>query len=712
MSITKDIIRFLKNGPRSEKRLRADTGAPPKKLSKAIKSLLAEQKIVSIPGGYKLAGKTGVKTGKKPFAPAAQDLKGSIPSKIVKLGASFGFAAPLDESGDIFVPGRALSGAMPGDVVAIKLFERPRVAGSREGEVLAVTEPITSVVGLVEYQNGRLFVRADNAKDTLLKIKKGAENGAKPGDKVAVEFVQRAAHHDDHRVRVVMKFGSSESAKDCTKAILYGAGVQKKFEAKVEEAAAYVSATGIKAEDFEKRKDLRRQPIFTIDSASTKDIDDAVSATRLKSGYTLQVHIADVSHYVLPKSTLDEEALHRGTSVYYADSVAPMLPKALSNGICSLNPMEDRLAFSCLMKLDENGNMIGYEFKKSVIKSRVKGVYAEINEILDGRMTPELEQKYEKVLASIEILWEIYQKLSALRAERGSMEIESEEAKLLIDEKGICVGVEKRTRGEAERMIEEFMLMANTAAARLAKEKKIPFLYRVHESPAQDRIDNLKNALAAAGVSAHFEGNVPTQKELAAILDETRGKPLERFVHTAVLRSMAKAKYEPVPKGHFGLALADYAHFTSPIRRYPDLAIHRILSDLANGVPAAELRRRYEGFAQTASQISSEKELTAQRVERDCDDCYKAEYMRGFIGDTFAGVISSVMQFGIYVELENTVEGLIHVSHLSSDHMDLVEGISLTDPIMGKSYRIGDAVKVKVISVNVSQGNVDFDLAE
>lgn len=706
MSTEKDVMRALKGGPQTEKQLKTATGATTKRLGKALKTLRGQGRVVVQKGRYTLSAMEMVQTRAKKAAKQAE----GIASKIVKLGRSFGFAEPLDGSGDVFIPGHALMGAMPGDEVLVHLYAKPRMAGTREGEVLQVTEENNRVVGTVENREGRLYLLPDNAPEVPIAIKRSGENGVLHGEKVAGVIVERGRGHVEHRAQIVLRFGSADSAAECAKAILYAAGIEKNFSQEVKVQAKRLAMMEITPEIAAQREDLRGEVIFTIDSDSTKDIDDAISTKRVGKGYEVGVHIADVSYYVQPHTPLDKEALRRGTSVYYADSVIPMLPKQLSNGICSLNPNEDRLAFSCIIRLDANAKLTDFRFSKTMIRSRLKGVYEEINKLFAGSKAKTLAAKYGEVGESLAIMREVYGKLAILRRQRGNMEIESEEPKLVLDEEGKCVGVEKRERGEAEKLIEEFMLLANTAAATLAKDMDVPFVYRVHEKPMEDKVEGLKTMLAAAGVPFRFKGDVPTQKELGQLLDESRGTALEVFVHNAVLRSMAKAKYEPAPKGHYGLALADYAHFTSPIRRYPDLAIHRILSDVVHNVPKAELRKKYKNFAQVASLRSSETELAAQRAERDIDDCYKAEYMRQFLGEEFEGVIGSVMQFGIYVQLPNTIEGMVHISRLPEEGLRLVEGVSLTNPASGYGYKIGDSVRVKLVGVDVAQGHIDFDL--
>lgn len=695
MSIKAKVLKEIEKKPRRLKELKAKLGND-KKVAKAVDELFHDRLISCRQGIYTVA------SAKQEHA---------IQCTLVKLGRSFGFAKPEDGSLDVFIPGSLLLGAMPGDTVMVAISEHPRVAGSVEGEVVAIVNENNRFVGTVDIINGRMCLVPDNCAQTPLQIKKSADGGAKKGEKAAAEILERGNSHDEHRVGIAMRFGSSDEAAQCAKAILYGAGINRSFPPSVKAEAKKLEDAKIGSFGAE-RTDLRADAIFTIDSASTKDIDDAISISKNKNGYTLGVHIADVSNYVKPNSALDKEAFSRATSVYYADSVVPMLPRQLSNGICSLNENEDRFAFSCLMDIDDKGEITGYEFKKTVIRSRVKGVYTEINSIFDGTASGEITAKYAEVAASLPVMHELYEKLALLRSKRGSMDIESNEAKLVIDENGKCVGVIKRERGESEQMIEEFMLLANSCAANYASKLKIPFVYRVHENPDPERIAKLKSALTAAGVDYHFEKEQPSVLELSALLEVTRGTPIERFVHTNILRSMAKAKYEPQPKGHFGLALLDYAHFTSPIRRYPDLAIHRILSDVTAGISPDDISAKYAEFAGEACTQSSDREVAAMKAERDIDDCYKAEFMQQYIGDEFEGVISSVTSLGIYVELANTVEGLIRSSSLSEKPLTLTEGVCLKDTLTGKSWRLGGTIRVKLTAVDVNKGNVDFEPAE
>ena len=630
------------------------------------------------------------------------------PCVLVKLAETFGFAKRDDGKGDVFVPGRSLKGAMPGDKILVKLFDRPRVPGSMEGEVTAITEPNDQLVGtLLMLPGGRLAISPDRCPAVLIALRRGGTGGAKAGEKVAAAITKRGDRHSDHLAAVTVRFGSAESARQCAKAILFSHDVNPVFPDDVQAEAGAIP-TGIAESEAAHRLDLRGEPIFTIDSAETKDIDDAVSLKATENGFELGVHIADVSYYVRPGTRLDEEAFARATSVYYASSVAPMLPKELSNGVCSLNEGEDRLAFSCLMKLDKQGRLQSYRFAKTLIRSRVKGVYKEINALLAGQAEECVALRYREVASQFAAMEQLYKKRVALREARSGMELETKEGKLILNDAGVCVGVECRERGLSECMIEEFMLLANECAANLGRTEKLPFVYRVHEEPDPDKVSTLVQMLAACGIAAKFKKAVPTQRELGLILDEVRGSKLETAVNTAVLRSMQKADYQPEPKGHFGLALEDYAHFTSPIRRYPDLSIHRIMSDWLAGVRGEELRRRYEKFAADASRQSSERELNALQTEREAEDCYKAEYLKSHLGEEFEGRVSGVTAKGLFVMLENTVEGFLPARLLCRGEPVLAEGVRLSDPLTGRTWMLGDAVRITVAKADVPSGKIDF----
>ena len=632
--------------------------------------------------------------------------------KVVKLGKNFAFVMLEDGTSDIFIPGRFTKGAMPGDDVLVEKFEHPRVEGSDEGAILAILTEKNDLVGTVRRVEGRLRFVPDDCPAITMPLARDCEGGAKDGDKVAVEILNRGSRQEDHRVGVAMRFGSSDEAKRCAKALLYAKDIRTRFPDKVRDEAKKFEGAEVSEKDCEGRMDLRALPIFTIDSAETKDIDDAISLTRTSDGsFELGVHIADVSNYVRPGTELDNEAFSRATSVYYADQVVPMLPKALSNGICSLNENELRLAFSCLMRLDKEGNLTDYRFVKSIIRSRVKGVYSEINALLAGNADAEIKAKYADVIDQLPAMKELYGHRARLRRERGCMDIESGEVKLILDENGRCIDVKKRTSGESESMIEEFMLLANQCAAHFARVKQIPFVYRVHEEPNAEKLERLHALLQACGINDHFAKDVPTPKELSAILEGVRGTPYEQIINTGMLRCMSKALYEEKPKGHYGLVLKDYAHFTSPIRRYPDLAIHRIMTDLLKGTEKETMILRYTDFAERASKQSSEREVIAMQIERKAEDCYKAEYARRHLGECYEGTISGVTQRGLFIELDNGVEGFVPASSLTPSGTSLTEGVRLTDPASGKTWSLGDRMMITIVRADVNLGKIDFEVA-
>ena len=634
---------------------------------------------------------------------------GYFKATVKRISKTFGFIEKDEDQTEVFIPGKFLMGAMPGDKVIANLI--PSRTGKPEGEVISIVETAdATITGVLDQEYRELFIIPDTMSKTAVRVVEN-ECGAKPGDKVIARIIARGTSHSAHKAAIVSTFGSSEKASSCAMALLKVSGISIEFPEDAAAEAKKLSEDGIRPEDLKKRLDLRDEIIFTIDSAESKDLDDAISIARTDTGYQLGVHIADVSHYVKGNSPLDKEALVRGTSVYYADRVVPMLPKELSNGICSLNPGEDRLAFSCLIDLDKQAKIKGYKFHKTVIRSAVKGVYKEINTILDGTATDETKQKYARVSDNIFIMNELADILMENRDKRGAPSLETSESKLIINENDICVDVVPRTRGKSEMIIEEFMLLANQCAANLARTSKIPFVYRIHEDPSLEKLADMKDFLTRMNIEfPHFSEVKPAH--FAEILKNNRDSEKFPVINNILLRSMAKAKYAPDPVGHFGLALEDYSHFTSPIRRYPDLAIHRILTDLVSGCDAEWLTKRYQSFVTNASERSTSTEITAVKIERDCEACYMAEYMKAHLGEEFEGIISSVTDFGFYVELDNTVEGLVHINTLEDDTYEYDGLVSLKGERSGKVFALGDKVKVQCTASNVNSGNIDFSIVK
>ncbi len=630
--------------------------------------------------------------------------------KVVRINRTFGFVQDLETGVDYFVAGKYLMGAMPGDIVKVRVFKGK--GESLEGEVTAVEqENYSRFMGEIVNEFGQLRI----VPDTMCKSSMSFDNPQglelHEGDKVIAEITHRGKRHSEHSCVITASYGSSMRASSCALCVVEINGLTPVFPPQVIMEARNVSDYSRIDKEIPKRLDLRDLPIFTIDGADTKDIDDAISVTRTKNGYELGVHIADVSHYVLPKSELDNEAFKRGTSVYYANRVIPMLPKELSNGICSLNPGEDRLAFSCIAQLDKQGHITSYKFAKTVIRSRVKGVYSEINEMLEGYNSRSNSVKYQQVADQLPVMLELADILKATRLERGCPELETAEGKLIIDENDRCVDVVPRTRGRSEEMIEDFMLVANECAARFGFDKKLPFVYRIHEEPSEEKTEGFKQALVQLNIQYKI-GQHTTPGDIAAILKQVKDTPLAPIVNSIALRSMSKAKYSTEPVGHFGLVLDDYAHFTSPIRRYPDLAIHRIMSDYLSGEKTEDIARKYSKFSYAAADQATKTEITAMEVERSCEDCYKAEYMLCHVNEEFDGIITGVTDFGVFVGLENTCEGLLHIDQMQEGLYKSDEMISLKNNSTGQTYTLGDKIRVKVMGSNVNSGKIDFTLAD
>lgn len=636
---------------------------------------------------------------------------GYIVGEIISVTGKFGFAKVKSETDETqyFIPGRALKGAMVGDTAVLKPIKSR--GQSPEAEVVEISRYGKGYfTGVVQIHKGTAYVLPDEIGIPFI-VAKGGLLRAEDGEKVLAKVCKRGKRHYHHKAEVIRRYGDCKSAPICALAVLDVNDIDTEFNDEVEMQAEKIASMQISEKDLSYRLDLRDDIIFTIDSADSKDLDDAVSIEKTSIGYILGVHIADVSHYVREKTPLDNEAFLRGTSIYYADKVIPMLPKLISNGICSLNPNEDRLTFSAIIDLDFSGKIIGYRFAKSVIKSRVKGVYSEINSILNNTATSEIKSKYEGLIPTINLMEELADILSKRRFGRGALNLDTTESKIITDENGDVLDILPRERGKSERIIEEFMLTANEAAANFAKQKQIPFVYRIHENPSLDKIAGLCEVLAKLGINTARLSKGATSHALAEILQEVEDTDIEPIVNNQILRSMAKAKYCDEGKGHFGLKLDDYCHFTSPIRRYPDLAIHRILSSLVSDMPIQKMKKRYEAFAKSASSKSTECELRAMKVERDCEDIYKAAYISKYLGEEFFGVISSVAPQGIYVELPNTVEGLVRLSDLPDGNYDLIEGVRYKNTNTGDVYRVGDKVKISVVKADVASGKIDFALA-
>jgi ribonuclease R len=651
-------------------------------LKPALNDLSRKGLINQSKGGWRLAGQNSF-----------------FKAEVMRVFKAHGFIKDPKTGEEFFVPGKKLLGSVPGDTVIARVTNRERGEGLSSGaEVILVEEQSRNVLtGMIVSEGGTLLLLPDNFSSEPIVIK--SYSGFKPreGDKVSFSLRERGERHSEHTADITSIYGNASSARVCVNAYIDEKNIPVEFSKEARDEAKKLAESEIKPGD---RLDLRDEIIFTIDGADTKDIDDAISVEKTEKGYKLGVHIADVSHYVRKNSPLDKDALERGTSVYIADMVIPMLPKDLSNGICSLNPKTERLAFSCLMELNLSGEIIAFKFAKTIIKSRLQGVYSEINEILAGGTN----EKYAEVLTSLSLMHELALKLQQNRKDRGAPFIETSETKIVCDEAGRCIDVQKRESGVSENIIEEFMLAANNCAAKTAMDAAIPFVYRIHEAPTVEKLDALRETLSVIGAEYVLKGRGAS--DLAGIIEKARGTDKAGVINTLVLRAMMKAKYSDEPLGHFGLVMKEYAHFTSPIRRYPDLIIHRILSDYVQNNDKAGVKKRFGKFVHEAGIKSSHAELRAVNAERDCEKFFMAEYMAEHVGGEFDGIISGVTQSGFFVMLANTVEGRVSGESLGVCATD--DTISLTEQLSGKRYALGDKVRVRCEGANVALGMIDF----
>ena len=633
---------------------------------------------------------------------------GEVAATIVSLSERFAFARPSLGGEDVFIPGNALKGAFVGDEVT--LYQLKKESRGPSGKVSRIVRRGTgTVTGTVHLNERGSFVTPDGAIRYNFEISPGNLHGAKDGDKVKIIPIQDGAG-EWRAAKVDSIFGRGDRARVCADAIVERCGIPSVFPKEVLEEAERIAQSRITEEDYRSRLDLRDEPIFTIDSAEAKDLDDAISVQRtLDGGYTLGVHIADVSHYIKAGSAIDQEAYRRGTSVYFADRVIPMLPEAISNGVCSLNAGTDKLAFSALMDFDANGEMTDFIFRKTIISSKVRGVYSEVNEILGGTAKPALLAKYEPGMESLAAAKELADRLKRRGEARGEMDLSSDEIKFVLDENGVCIDLLPRKSGMAEELIEQMMVAANIAAAKAALTAGLPFLYRVHGKPSPERVDELSDLLDKLGVPCkELKKGDPTAKDFSTVLDRARGGPREVVVNQRILRTMEKARYLDREIGHFGLALAEYSHFTSPIRRYPDALIHRILSGLAAGEEQEAIKKKYQSFVSDAARQSSQTEIRAVTGERAAEDCYVAEYMKAHLGEKHVGVIDGVTPHGVFVKLPNNAEGFVSLTEFVNADFEFDGQISQRDLRSGRVLMVGEELPIIVSGADVATGRVDF----
>lgn len=608
-----------------------------------------------------------------------------------------------------------MHGAMNGDEVEIDLIPEYLWRDSPEAIITKVLHRnTTEVVGTFDKSKKFGFVIPESKKQKEdIFIRKKDFSGAKKGDKVVVQIIRYPDQHNSAEGRISEIISRAGQPGGDIKAIARTYDMRETFPSRANAEAKAMKRQGVRQEDIQNRKDLRGKHIFTIDGADSKDFDDAVSLDMLPNGnYMLGVHIADVSHYVKEDGPLDKEALKRGTSVYLLNQVIPMLPKALSNDICSLNPYEDRLTLSVDMELTPEGTMVNHEIYESVIRSAARFVYDDVSDLLeDGKW--QLSKKYEPFQDDLLAMHKLAVKLEEKRRERGSIDFDLDESEIRLNDKGIPVSVEIAQRRSANKMIEEFMLLANETVAEHFYWMEVPFLYRVHEKPETEKLEKLKIFLRSFGIMLRGNRSSIHPRAISSILEQVKGKTCENVVSSVTLRSMQKAYYSTSCEGHFGLALKYYCHFTSPIRRYPDLMIHRIIKEVLHHGVDGKLTKHFAKAAAEAADISSAAERKAIEAEREVEKMKKAEYMSYHIGEVFDGIISGVTGFGLYVQLENTVEGLVRIDSLYDDYYDYdAEQYLLKGRRNGKVYKLGDTVRIFVDNVNTDRGEIDFLLAD
>jgi len=646
-----------------------------------------------------------------------------------------GFGFVIRDGGDVFIPRESAAFAMNGDRVQYKLAKSARDGENPEGEIIRVLEhAVTELVGTLRVihesaparkfsikgkkkksvpkkATTRFIVIPDDTKLTFrVEVLPAQANGARDGDKVAVKLIAYPdKNNKSARGRVLRIFGDTESREANYAAVLYANGIKTVFEPEtLAEARAIVPECDLNA-----RRDFREKVIFTIDGADAKDFDDAISVERDGEDYILGVHIADVTHYVKAGSALDNEAMKRGTSVYFTDKVVPMLPEELSNGVCSLNRDSDKYTLSAIIRISSDGSIVEAEFCEAVISSKVRGVYHEVNDVLEKGSESEYYGKYAFLFPEIlPVMIELYEILLEKSRRRGSLELETAESVILLDENGMPVDIVPRERGISERMIEQFMLAANEAAASFLTSMELPCVYRIHEEPSSEKVKAFAEFAHNIGLDIRPLNRrkiLPASYRDVAI--EAHEKGLIAVVTPIMLRSLMKAKYSAVKAPHFGLGCELYCHFTSPIRRYPDLAVHRIIKAALHGEIDEDTLPKYASFAEDAAEASTENELRALNAERDIDDLYKTLFMKDKEGMEFEGIVSSVTGFGMFVELTNTCEGLVPVNTLDGwFEFDEKNRRLIGDG--GEHFSLGMRVRIRVEDCDVIARKIEFSFIE
>ncbi len=638
---------------------------------------------------------------------------GYFVGKFIAHQKGFGFVESEDDfKRDLFIPKDEVNTAMHNDIVVAEIIKEETDEKRAEGTIIKILQrEVTKVVGVFEESKSFGFVVPDEKKfNKDVYIPKRYFSGAKSGDKVVCKITVYPMEGRKPEGKIIEVLGKKGTKEAEILSIIKAHELPEKFPQKVIREAEDV-AIEIPKEEIERRLDIRHLNIFTIDGEDAKDLDDAISIELLEnSNYNLGVHIADVTHYVKEKSKLDKEALKRATSVYLVDTVIPMLPKVLSNGMCSLNPNEDKLTLSVFMEIDKNGKVVKYDIKETIINSKARMTYTEVSDILE-KGDEDLKKKYANILDDFYNAQDLAKILSKRRTQRGSIDFDFPEAKIILNEDGTVNNIKHYERRISNRIIEEFMLVTNETVAEHYFWLNIPFVYRIHEVPSKEKMEELSKFIATFGYTIKGDLDDVHPKALQKIVEDIKGKKEEDVISTIMLRSLRQARYSPECSGHFGLAAKYYSHFTSPIRRYPDLQIHRIIKEQLNDKINQKRIEQLTNIVDYSSTISSEKERKAELAERDVKDYYKALFMSDKIGQEFEGVVSSVTSFGMFIELDNTVEGLVRLANISDDYYIFDES---TYTIIGeatkKTYKIGDTVNIRVAKVNVDLKEIDFEL--
>ena len=624
----------------------------------------------------------------------------------------FGFVEVDKMDEDIYVSQDNMNGAIHDDIVLVEITSKMTL-DRLEGRVLKIIKrQVERYIGEINFdKKGKGHITLDDSKIKLnIEVSKENSLNAVDGHKVVVELGRRLNKNTKYEGKVVDVIGHKHDPGVDILSIIYKYNINVDFPDDVKEEVAEMPME-VREEDLVGRRDLRDMEIFTIDGDDTRDIDDAISIEKLENGnYKLGVHIADVSYYVKEGAPLDNEAMERGTSVYLVDRVIPMLPHELSNGICSLNPDVDRLAVSCVMEFDQEGKQVDYEIFLSVIRSKIQMTYKKVNSILEDNIVPEGYEPYEN---SLRLMGELASILRKFKTKRGYIDFGVEEAKILVDENCKPTDVVLRERGIGENLIEDFMIAANECVATHINYMNLPFVYRVHESPKEEKIRSFLGFISSLGYSVTGDIKDTKPTTMQRLLEHLRDKPEFKILSSLLLRSMQKAVYKPENLGHYGLASPCYTHFTSPIRRYPDTTVHRLLHTyLFNNRMDMGTVKKWEEKLVFVTEHSSERERAAVDCEREVEDMKMAEYMEEHIGEEFEGMISSVTSFGMFVELDNLIEGLVPLRDMKDFFHYDEERMTLTGERTHVKYCIGDRVKVKVVRASKDEKTIDFEVLE